>query len=190
MPDWIIHKLRTHILIINPRLERKYAPGGETPNFDSGELLMNEWGVRSLHQGAFWGLVIGLVVGCIRMLLDFIYPAPLCYEEDNRPGILKYIHYLYFSVILSTITLLIVVVISLATEKPKPEQVKQPLAFIVEGCLEIKSVDVVKQKNKNKMKPPKSVVYNSTTRRCCIFHPGPWRHHAFVCILQYWQFSC
>lgn len=91
-------------------------------------------GVLSFHQGAFWGLVIGLVVGCIRMLLDFIYPAPLCYEEDDRPGVLKYVHYLYFSTILSFLTLLIVIVISLATEKPKPEQVKKPLAFIVMFC--------------------------------------------------------
>lgn len=82
-------------------------------------------GVLPLHQGAFWGLVIGLAVGCIRMLLDFIYPAPLCYEEDDRPGVLKYVHYLYFSTMLSFLTLAIVIVISLATEKPKPEQVKQ-----------------------------------------------------------------
>lgn len=90
---------------------------------------MNMLGGLFLHQGAFWGLVIGLVVGCIRMLLDFIYPTPLCYEEDDRPGVLKNIHYLYFSLILSFITLLIVIVISLATEKPKPEQVKQHSAF-------------------------------------------------------------
>lgn len=80
-------------------------------------------------QGAFWGLAIGLTVGCIRMLLDFIYPAPLCYEEDDRPGVLKYVHYLYFSMLLSFITLFVVVVVSLATEEPKPEQVK-PLCQI------------------------------------------------------------
>ncbi|KAL3987138.1 hypothetical protein ACER0C_014253 [Sarotherodon galilaeus] len=74
--------------------------------------------------GAFWGLAIGLVVGCIRMLLDFIYPAPLCYEEDDRPAVLKYVHYLYFSMLLSFITLVVVVVVSLVTEEPKPEQVK------------------------------------------------------------------
>lgn len=77
-----------------------------------------------LPQGAFWGLTIGLLVGCIRMLLDFIYPAPLCYEEDDRPAVLKYVHYLYFSTMLSFLTLFVVVVISLATEKPKPEQVR------------------------------------------------------------------
>lgn len=78
------------------------------------------------------------------MLLDFIYPAPLCYEEDDRPGVLKYVHYLYFSTMLSFLTMVVVLVISLATEKPKPEQVKQLLAFIVKcwftggGCGEKK----------------------------------------------------
>ncbi|TNM97344.1 hypothetical protein fugu_015500 [Takifugu bimaculatus] len=87
--------------------------------------LMGCFWKRTNEQGAFWGLVIGLVVGCVRMLLDFIYPAPLCYEEDDRPAVLKYVHYLYFSLILSVITLLIVIVISLATEKPKPEQISR-----------------------------------------------------------------
>lgn len=91
---------------------------------------MNMLDVLSLHQGAFWGLVIGLLVGCIRMLLDFIYPAPVCSQEDDRPGVLKYVHYLYFSTILSFITLLIVIVISLATEKPEQEQVKQLLSLM------------------------------------------------------------
>ncbi|XP_060921400.1 sodium/myo-inositol cotransporter 2 [Labrus mixtus] len=80
---------------------------------------------RTNEKGAFWGLAIGLVIGCIRMLLDFIYAAPLCYEEDNRPGVLKYVHYLYFSMLLSFITLVVVVVISLATEEPKPEQISR-----------------------------------------------------------------
>ncbi|XP_029293907.1 sodium/myo-inositol cotransporter 2 isoform X1 [Cottoperca gobio] len=81
---------------------------------------------RTNEQGAFWGLVVGLMVGCIRMLLDFIYPEPLCYEEDDRPAVLKYVHYLYFSMLLSFITLVVVVVISLATEAPKPEQTLHP----------------------------------------------------------------
>uniref|UniRef100_A0A665TWT0 Sodium/myo-inositol cotransporter 2 n=1 Tax=Echeneis naucrates TaxID=173247 RepID=A0A665TWT0_ECHNA len=80
---------------------------------------------RTNEKGAFWAAVIGLLVGCIRMILDFIYPAPLCYEEDKRPGVLKYVHYLYFSIILSLLTLVVLVVVSLATEKPKPEQVSR-----------------------------------------------------------------
>lgn len=82
-----------------------------------------------LSQGAFWGLVVGLLVGCIRMLLDFIYPQPPCYEVDDRPGVLKYVHYLYFSILLSFITLVVVVVVSLATNKPRPEQVKPLYQF-------------------------------------------------------------
>ncbi|XP_037544899.1 sodium/myo-inositol cotransporter 2 isoform X5 [Nematolebias whitei] len=87
--------------------------------------LMGCFWKRTNEKGAFWGLVVGLTVGCIRMLLDFIYPAPLCYEEDSRPGVLKYVHYLYFSVLLSFITLAVVVGVSLATEEPTPEQVSR-----------------------------------------------------------------
>uniref|UniRef100_A0A7N8YFD4 Sodium/myo-inositol cotransporter 2 n=1 Tax=Mastacembelus armatus TaxID=205130 RepID=A0A7N8YFD4_9TELE len=86
--------------------------------------LMGCFWKRTNEKGAFWGLAIGLLVGCIRMLLDFIYPAPLCYEEDSRPRVLKYVHYLYFSILLSILTLAVVVAVSLATEEPKPEQVK------------------------------------------------------------------
>lgn len=74
-------------------------------------------------QGAFWGLAIGLTVGVIRMVLDFVYPEPLCFEEDSRPSVVKHVHYLYFSTMLSFLTLAVVLVVSLATEKPTPEQV-------------------------------------------------------------------
>ncbi|KAM9345623.1 sodium/myo-inositol cotransporter 2 [Symphorus nematophorus] len=87
--------------------------------------LMGCFWKRTNEKGAFWGLALGLLVGCIRMLLDFIYPAPLCYEKDDRPEVLKYVHYLYFSVLLSFITLVVVVVVSLTTEKPKPEQISR-----------------------------------------------------------------
>lgn len=122
-------------------------------------------GVLPLHQGAFWGLVIGLAVGCIRMLLDFIYPAPLCYEEDDRPGVLKYVHYLYFSTMLSFLTLVIVIVISLATEKPKPEQVKQLLALNVLFCI-LKSADAFVLK---------TAIYTLTTRWHCLFQTGTFK---------------
>ncbi|KAM4598288.1 sodium/myo-inositol cotransporter 2 [Polymixia lowei] len=80
---------------------------------------------RTNEKGAFWGLALGLSVGCTRMVLDFVYPSPLCYQEDSRPEVLKHVHYLYFSTMLSFLTLAVVVVVSLATEKPKPEQVSR-----------------------------------------------------------------
>uniref|UniRef100_A0AAR2LHN2 Sodium/myo-inositol cotransporter 2 n=1 Tax=Pygocentrus nattereri TaxID=42514 RepID=A0AAR2LHN2_PYGNA len=78
---------------------------------------------RTNEKGAFLGLVLGLLVGVLRMILDFIYPLPQCYETDNRPAVIKYIHYLYFSIILSLFTLAVVVCVSLATEKPREAQV-------------------------------------------------------------------
>ena len=42
---------------------------------------------RMNEAGAFWGLMAGLVIGVIRMILDFSYPAPLCMQEDTRPSI-------------------------------------------------------------------------------------------------------
>uniref|UniRef100_A0A8C1VVH5 Sodium/myo-inositol cotransporter 2 n=1 Tax=Cyprinus carpio TaxID=7962 RepID=A0A8C1VVH5_CYPCA len=80
---------------------------------------------RTNEKGAFWGLIVGMVVGCTRMVLDFVYPTPQCYESDNRPDIIKYVHYLYFSIILTLLTLTVVVCVSLATEKPTPEQISR-----------------------------------------------------------------
>uniref|UniRef100_A0A673MIL6 Sodium/myo-inositol cotransporter 2 n=1 Tax=Sinocyclocheilus rhinocerous TaxID=307959 RepID=A0A673MIL6_9TELE len=80
---------------------------------------------RTNEKGAFWGLIVGMVVGCTRMILDFVYPTPQCYESDTRPDIIRYVHYLYFSIILTLLTLIVVVCVSLATEKPKPEQISR-----------------------------------------------------------------
>ena len=35
----------------------------------------------------------GLVIGSIRMILDFIFTEPACGEEDLRPGIIKNVNY-------------------------------------------------------------------------------------------------
>lgn len=80
---------------------------------------------RANEKGAFWGLILGILVGCIRMILDFVYPTPVCYESDTRPDIVKYVHYLYFSIILTLFTLIVVVCVSLGTEEPKPEQISR-----------------------------------------------------------------
>ncbi|NXX81100.1 SC5AB protein, partial [Urocolius indicus] len=80
---------------------------------------------RTNEQGAFWGLVVGLLIGVIRLVLDFIYPEPLCDETDLRPSVLKYMHYLYFSVVLSTTSTLIVLVVSLLTKPPSEERISR-----------------------------------------------------------------
>ncbi|XP_066496541.1 sodium/myo-inositol cotransporter 2 [Tiliqua scincoides] len=80
---------------------------------------------RTNEKGAFCGLLVGMVLGLIRMVLDFVYMQPRCDEADNRPAVVKYVHYLYFSMILTLVTLVVVVVISLLTEPPPDAMVSQ-----------------------------------------------------------------
>ncbi|XP_040216467.1 sodium/glucose cotransporter 4 isoform X2 [Rana temporaria] len=70
---------------------------------------------RVNEPGAFWGLILGLVVGLVRMIMDFLYRAPNCGEEDTRPAVLKDVHYLYFALILFGFTAIVCIVISLFT---------------------------------------------------------------------------
>ena len=77
---------------------------------------------RANEMGAFSGLMIGLIVGVIRMTLDFIYTEPRCGEVDMRPRIL-HLHYMYFALLLFALTGMIMVVVSLCTKPPTDKQV-------------------------------------------------------------------
>uniref|UniRef100_A0A8C0HN03 Solute carrier family 5 member 9 n=1 Tax=Buteo japonicus TaxID=224669 RepID=A0A8C0HN03_9AVES len=76
---------------------------------------------RINESGAFWGLMVGLAVGLVRMIIEFIYSTPSCGEEDRRPAVLKDLHYLYFALILCVLTAIVIVLISLCTP-PIPEE--------------------------------------------------------------------
>ncbi|XP_076207023.1 sodium/myo-inositol cotransporter 2 isoform X1 [Aptenodytes patagonicus] len=92
---------------------------------------------RANEKGAFWGLVIGLLLGVIRLVLDFIYPEPQCGETDLRPGVVKYMHYLYFSMVLAAISTLTVLVVSMLTEPPSEEMISR-LTWFTRGDLPVK----------------------------------------------------
>ncbi|XP_074060487.1 sodium/mannose cotransporter SLC5A10 [Macrotis lagotis] len=79
---------------------------------------------RANEQGAFWGLMTGLVVGATRMILEFVYPEQPCGFPDNRPAVLHSLHYLHFSVVLFSITAAIVTAVSLLTPPPDESQIK------------------------------------------------------------------
>nr|XP_033819037.1 sodium/glucose cotransporter 5 isoform X1 [Geotrypetes seraphini] len=79
---------------------------------------------RTNEHGAFWGLMVGLVVGLGRMILEFVYPIPRCGVYDERPSVLKDVHYLHFAIILCALTVGVVVGISLLTEPPLQSQIK------------------------------------------------------------------
>ncbi|KAM4548016.1 sodium/glucose cotransporter 4 [Odontesthes bonariensis] len=83
--------------------------------------LMAIFWPRANEQGAFWGLMTGLVVGLIRMVLEFSYMPPSCGQHDPRPSILVDVHYLYFALILMALTCLVIVAVSLATP-PIPKE--------------------------------------------------------------------
>nr|XP_020670284.1 sodium/glucose cotransporter 5 isoform X1 [Pogona vitticeps] len=86
-------------------------------------LLAVFW-TRANEQGAFWGLMVGLVVGLSRLALEFAHPAPSCGTADRRPSLVKDIHYLHFAILLCLLTVLVVVGISLLTRPPDESQIK------------------------------------------------------------------
>ena len=69
---------------------------------------------RMNEPGAFWTLIIGLIIGSIRMILEVIYKTPPCGVEDTRPVYM--IQYMYFAMVLGAISIVISVTVSLMTE--------------------------------------------------------------------------
>ncbi|XP_032125070.1 sodium/glucose cotransporter 5 isoform X1 [Sapajus apella] len=79
---------------------------------------------RANEQGAFWGLIAGLMVGATRLVLEFLNPAPPCGEPDTRPAILGSMHYLHFAVALFALSGAVVVVGSLLAPPPQGGQIE------------------------------------------------------------------
>ena len=69
------------------------------------------------EPGAFWGLIVGLVIGVFRMINEFAMPAPSCGEPDTRPGFILKVHYLYFGILLAFITLVVTTFVSLMSPR-------------------------------------------------------------------------
>ncbi|XP_040272367.1 sodium/glucose cotransporter 1 isoform X2 [Bufo bufo] len=75
---------------------------------------------RVNEPGAFWGLIIGLLIGLSRMIAEFAYGTGSCVKPSNCPKIICGVHYLYFAMILFTATTIIVLAVSFMT-KPIPD---------------------------------------------------------------------
>ncbi|XP_023561619.1 solute carrier family 5 member 4-like isoform X2 [Octodon degus] len=75
---------------------------------------------RVNEQGAFWGLMVGLLFGIIRMIAEFSYGTGSCLAPTNCPKIICGVHYLYFSIIVFSVTTIVVLGISFLT-KPIPD---------------------------------------------------------------------
>ena len=88
-------------------------------------------------QGAFWGMVLGQTCGLVRLVLDFVYPAPSCDETDTRPSIVANVNFTYFSAILIVLSAFLAVIISLCTPKPTPEMVSLQSVRFQYQCKEL-----------------------------------------------------
>ncbi|XP_020795862.2 sodium/glucose cotransporter 1 [Boleophthalmus pectinirostris] len=71
---------------------------------------------RVNEPGAFYGLMIGLAIGLSRMIAEFVYGTGSCVNPSNCPTIICGVHYLYFSIILFTISCILILGISLMTK--------------------------------------------------------------------------
>lgn len=74
-------------------------------------------------KGAFWGVLAGQATGITRLVLDFLYPAPGCGEEDTRPAIVARVHFTYFSVIVLAVTATVAMAVSFTTHAQPKEAV-------------------------------------------------------------------
>uniref|UniRef100_H2YM03 Uncharacterized protein n=1 Tax=Ciona savignyi TaxID=51511 RepID=H2YM03_CIOSA len=70
---------------------------------------------RLNEPGTFWGLTLGIIIGLVRMILEFAIGSPACGKPEFRPTILYKVHYLYFAMILFSVTCVLSICISLVT---------------------------------------------------------------------------
>ncbi|XP_045605237.2 sodium/mannose cotransporter SLC5A10 isoform X2 [Procambarus clarkii] len=72
---------------------------------------------RMNERGAFCGLMVGLAIGVTRMVLDFSYPPPACWQDESRPFIVR-LNFMYFAVLLFWMTAITSATVSLMTQPP------------------------------------------------------------------------
>nr|XP_058892641.1 sodium/glucose cotransporter 2 isoform X2 [Kogia breviceps] len=93
------------------------------------ELGANPRLMRSLApQGAFWGLIGGLLMGLARLVPEFSFGSGSCVRPSACPALLCRVHYLYFAIVLFVCSGLLTLVVSLCTP-PIPRKHLHRLVF-------------------------------------------------------------
>jgi len=99
---------------------------------------------RTNEPGAFWGLMVGLIVGLLRFGLEFGYTKPPCgdFESPQPPEwwfkVVDKIHYLHFGLILWGISGIVTIGVSLATPPP-PEESLPRLTWPTRASREVRA---------------------------------------------------
>jgi len=79
---------------------------------------------RCNETGAFWGGLVGFVLGAVRLILALVYREPRCDQPDERPSLIKDVHFMYVAAVLFWVSALVTVVVSLCTPPPGREQIR------------------------------------------------------------------
>ncbi|XP_078489633.1 sodium/myo-inositol cotransporter-like [Ciona intestinalis] len=73
------------------------------------------WG-KCTEKGAFYGGLVGSLLGVARLITIFVFQPPRCGEADTRPYLITSMHYMYYAAILFFTSLVVAVVVSCFTE--------------------------------------------------------------------------
>ncbi|KAK7098058.1 hypothetical protein V1264_004946 [Littorina saxatilis] len=79
---------------------------------------------RINETGAFWGVVAGQATGVTRLILDFVYPAPGCGQEDTRPLVVARVNFTYFSAVVLAVTAIVALLVSLTAPAQDKEEIE------------------------------------------------------------------
>eukprot|EP00096_Caligus_rogercresseyi_P015088 TRINITY_DN7542_c0_g1_i1.p1 TRINITY_DN7542_c0_g1~~TRINITY_DN7542_c0_g1_i1.p1 ORF type:complete len:648 (-),score=58.65 TRINITY_DN7542_c0_g1_i1:160-2103(-) len=122
---------------------------------------------RMTESGAFWGLIVGFVVGMLRLILEIIYTPPECGQKDTRSDFIIHFvdkfHFLHYGTFLFFLTGLIIIVVSLMSE-PIPD-------WKLNGLLYFTRKDPVEYDHmghENSASSNESSVPDSLRTLCCI----------------------
>ncbi|NWV43489.1 SC5A1 protein, partial [Grantiella picta] len=122
---------------------------------------------RVNEQGAFWGLIIGLLAGLGRMIAEFAYGTGSCVAPSNCPFIICGIHYLYFAMILFGVSAIIILAVSFMT-KPIPDVHLYRLCWSLRNSKEERiDLDAHEEQDKADEKDDESGNLNEEDPGCC-----------------------
>ncbi|KFO84270.1 Sodium/glucose cotransporter 1, partial [Buceros rhinoceros silvestris] len=140
----------------------------------SAVFLLGIFCKRVNEQGAFWGLVIGLVAGLGRMIAEFAYGTGSCVNPSNCPYIICGIHYLYFALILFGVSAIVILGVSFMT-KPIPDVHLYRLCWSLRNSQEERiDLDADEQQDKADEKDEESVNEESEEKAGCLKKAYNW----------------